>query len=159
MIPTLEKIIRRRSGQILLPLMVSALSPRASIGPIARAAVSWQAPEIPLWNGPEAVRRRGSRPRRLLDRRSPAGLGVGDLRSAKWQGRETLQQLGPAPRSRASPGDSALPTRLSGQDTKFPELSTILKRLPSRRSPCRRSDFRRSVRGTGLVSYLLWRRS
>ena len=25
---------------------------------------------------------------------SPAGLGVGDLRSAKWQGQETLPQLG-----------------------------------------------------------------
>ena len=37
---------------------------------------------------------RVSRPRRLLDRRSPAGLGVGDLRSAKWQGQETLPQLG-----------------------------------------------------------------
>ena len=53
---------------------------------------------------------RVSRPRRLLDRRSPAGFGVGDLgwpsgkgrrpchnlgpRSAKWQGQETLPQLG-----------------------------------------------------------------
>src|SRR5271166_5160415 len=33
-------------------------------------------------------------PPSLLDRRSPAGLGVGDLRSAKWQGQETLPQLG-----------------------------------------------------------------
>ena len=47
---------------------------------------------------------------------------------------------------------SALSTKLSGQGEKFPELSTILKRLHSRRSPCRRSDFRRSDRGSLLVS-------
>src|SRR5271166_1618578 len=62
-----------------------------------------------------------------------------------------------SPTLRSKP--SALSTKLSNQGEKAPELSTILKRLPSRRSPCRRSDFRRSVRGSGLVSYLLWRRS
>ncbi len=29
------------------------------------------------------------------DRRFPAGVGAGDLRSAKWQGQEILPQLGP----------------------------------------------------------------
>src|SRR5271157_3680975 len=101
MIPTLEKIIRRRSGQILLPLMVSALSPRASIGPIARAAVSWQSPGDSTMERAGGGSARVSRPRRLLDRRSPAGLGVGDLRSAKWQGQETLP-LGPIARAAVS---------------------------------------------------------
>jgi len=41
-------------------------------------------------------------PPSLLDRRSPAGLGVGDLRSAKWQGQETLPQLGAIARAAVS---------------------------------------------------------
>src|SRR5271157_4508004 len=40
------------------------------------------------------------------------------------------------------------------------KLSTVLKRLHSRRSPCRRSDFRRSdCAGFVLASPSLWRRS
>ena len=57
-------------------------------------------------------------------------------------------------------GVSNLSTKLSGQGEKSPELSTVLKRLHSRRSPCRRSsDFRRSDRGSLLVSRSLRRRS
>src|SRR5271157_2963318 len=62
-----------------------------------------------------------------------------------------------SPTMRSKP--SALSTRLSNQGEKFPELSTVLKRLHSRRSPCRRSDFRRSDPGSVLVSNALWRRS
>jgi hypothetical protein len=38
---------------------------------------------------------RVSRPGRVRDRRSPAGLSAGDLRSARWQARETLPQRDP----------------------------------------------------------------
>jgi len=55
-----------------------------------------------------------------------------------------------SPTLRSKP--SALSTRLSGQGEKAPELSTVLKRLHSRRSPFRRSDFRRSnSTGSGLT--------
>ncbi len=36
---------------------------------------------------------RVSRPRRLPDRGSPPGAGIGDPRSANWQGQGTLAQL------------------------------------------------------------------
>ena len=172
MIPTLEKIIRGRSGQILLPLMVSAESTCVYWPDCPRRGLV-QAPEIPLslrWD---------SRPGCLLlppplrhDRSPiPESWTFSDAADRRRQFHQWTQRQQVDRSSRIAlrllPNDSptlrsklsTLPTGLSGQGKKFPELSTILKRLPSRRSPCRRSDFRRSVRGTGRVSYLLWRRS
>src|SRR5208337_2618665 len=70
---------------------------RCSFLKVARpSSLVWQssAPSCPGGDPINGGSARVSRPRRLLDRRSPAGLGVEDLRSAKWQGQETLPQLG-----------------------------------------------------------------
>src|SRR5271165_5232748 len=92
-----------------------------------------QAPEIPLWNGPEAVRRGSPDPAVCWTVGLPPGLVLETFGRPSGKVRRPCHNLArlPAPRSRASPGDSTLPTRLSGQGKKFPELSTILKRLPS----------------------------
>ena len=65
--------------------------------------MSWSSIDLPRPNAGSCSRNLGddfswrfgrvSRPRRLLDRRSPAGFRVGDP-VGKWQGQETLPQLG-----------------------------------------------------------------